>query len=131
MRAGFVSAVIFGLLALFIDVTFLGASSVIATPMQVILEYPIAFGVLGLTGLFRKKSATLAVVGVGFSVFIKFLIHYFVGVYVWVNVYQFPPEWGQYLWPAIYNGSFLLVEFIISAVLIFALVKKRTLEYGL
>ncbi|NWG10872.1 energy-coupled thiamine transporter ThiT [Candidatus Bathyarchaeota archaeon] len=129
--AGIVSAAIFGILALLIDVTFLGAASVIATPVQVILEYPIAFGVLGLAGIFHKKTVAFAIAGVGISIFIKFVIHYLVGVFVWYYVYAFPPEWGQYLWPAIYNGSFLLVEFIISAILIVILVKRGTLEYAL
>ncbi len=131
VRVGVVSGAIFGVLALLIDVMFLGASSIIATPVQVIFEYPVAFGVLGLTGVFHKKTVAPAMAGVSISVFVKFLIHYFVGAFVWVTVYQFPPEWGQFLWPAVYNGSFLLVEFIISVVLIAALAKTKTLEYGL
>ena len=128
---GFIVGAIFGILALFIDVMFLGAASIIATPIQALLEYPIAFGVLGLAGVFHKKTVCVAEVGVALSVFIKFLIHYLVGAFIWVNVYEFPPEWGQFLWPAIYNGSFLLVEFIISAILIAILVKRGTLEYAL
>ena len=131
VRVGVVSGAIFGVLALLIDVMFLGASSIVATPVQVILEYPVAFGVLGLTGVFHKKTVAPAIAGASISVFVKFLIHYFVGTFVWVTVYQFPPEWGQFLWPAVYNGSFLLLEFIISVVLIAALVKTKTLEYGL
>ena len=127
---GFVAGAIFGILALFIDIMFLGAASIIATPLQVFLEYPIAFGVLGLAGIFHKKSVGFAEAGVAISIFIKFLIHYLVGAFIWVNVYQFPPEWGQYLWPLIYNGSFLLVEFVISAILIAILVKRGTLEYA-
>lgn len=130
MRAGFIAGAIFGLAALVIDVILLPYSP-IANPLQVVLEYPIAFGVLGLAGLFHKKSIAFAIIGVSISVFVKFLIHYLVGAFIWVYVYEFPPEWGQFLWPAIYNGSFLLVEFIISAILIAILVKKGTLEYGL
>jgi len=127
---GFISGAIFGILALFIDIMLLPYSP-IANPLQVFLEYPIAFGVLGLAGVFHKKTVGFAIVGTAISVFIKFLIHYLVGAFIWVYVYDFPPEWGQFLWPAIYNGSFLLVEFIISAILIAILVKKRTLEYSL
>jgi thiamine transporter len=131
VRVGIIAGALYGMLALFIDVTLLGASSVIATPVQVVLEYPLAFGVIGLTGLFRNRSATYAVVGAGFAVFVRFWIHYFVGVFVWSTVYAFPPQYGLWVWPAIYNGSFLLVEYIISAILLFALVKRRTLEYRL
>jgi thiamine transporter len=130
-KVGIISGTIFGVLALLIDVVLLGASSIIATPVQVIFEYPVAFGVIGLTGLFRGRTPAFAILGAGLSVFVRFWIHYIVGVLVWSTIYQFPPEWGLWLWPAVYNGSFLLVEFIISAVLLFALIKERTLEYRL
>jgi len=128
--AGVIAGAIFGILAFFIDVMLVGASNVIATPIQAVLEYPVAFGVLGLAGIFKKESVASAISGLSLAAFVRFLIHYFVGVYVWYNVYAFPPEWGQYLWPAIYNGSFLAVEFIISAILIAILVKKGTLKYA-
>jgi len=127
---GFLGGAIFGVLSLFIDIILLPFSP-IATPIQAILEYPLACGVLGLAGIFGKKTVPFAVVGTAVAIFIKFLIHYFVGVFVWFYVYEFPPEWGQYLWPAVYNGSFLLVEFIITAILIAILVKRGTLEYAL
>jgi thiamine transporter len=130
-RIGCTCGAIFGVLALFIDIVLLGAASIIATPIQVFLEYPIAFGVVGLTGLFRNRSALVAVGGAGLSVFIRFWIHYFVGVFVWSTVYTFPAQYGLWLWPAIYNGSFLLVEFIVSGILLYALVQKGTLKYRL
>ncbi|MEM3642145.1 MAG: energy-coupled thiamine transporter ThiT, partial [Candidatus Bathyarchaeia archaeon] len=61
---GLITGAIFGILALFIDVMFLGAASIIASPIQVILEYPIAFGVLGLAGIFHKKTVGFAEAGV-------------------------------------------------------------------
>lgn len=131
IRVGLVAGAVFGALALPIDVISLGASSIIVSPQQVFLEYPVAFGVLGFTGLFHRKTVRFAIAGAGISVFIKFLIHYFVGVYVWYYVYAFPPGYGQYVWPAVYNGSFLLVEFIISVTLLTILVRRRTLDYAL
>jgi len=104
---------------------------VIATPPQAVLEYPVAFGLIGLTGIFYKKTVRLATVGAAMSVFLRFLVHYFVGVFVWYYVYTFPAGYGQYIWPAVYNGSFLSVEFIISAVLLAILVRRGTLEYRL
>jgi len=128
---GVVAGVIFGIIALFIDIMFLGAASIIASPIQVILEYPIAFGVLGIAGVFQKKTVSYAEAGVALSIFIKFMIHYLVGAFIWVYVYEFPREWGQFIWPAIYNGSFLLIEYITSAILMAILVKRGTLEYAL
>jgi len=131
IRVGAISGVVFGILALFIDMLLVGAANIIASPVQVILEYPVAFGVLGITGFLHKKTVGFAVAGVGVSLFVKFLIHYLVGAFIWVYVYAFPAEWGQFLWPAVYNGSFLIVEFIISSILMALLVKRGTLEYQL
>ncbi len=132
VKIGSLAGVVFGILALLIDVMLVGAGNIIVTPIQVFLEYPVAFGVLGLAGLFYKRSSvSSAILGVALGVFVKFLLHYLVGAFIWVSVYDFPPEWGQWLWPAVYNGSFLLVEFIISAVIIAILVKRGTLEYSL
>jgi thiamine transporter len=129
--AGIIAGVIFGVLGLFTDVLLLGASMVVATPLQAVLEYPVAFGVIGLTGIFHRKTVRYAMAGVALSIFIRFLIHYFVGVFVWYYVYTFPIEWGRWLYPAVYNGSFLAVEAAISAVLIAILIRRGTLDYRL
>jgi len=127
--AGLIAGAIFGILAIPIDIALLPYSP-IATPLQAVLEYPIGFAVLGLAGIFHKKTVAFTIAGVVISVFIKFLVHYFVGVFIWYYVYEFP-AFGQYLYPAVYNGLFLVPEFIISAIIITILVKKRTLEYAL
>lgn len=131
IRVGIIVGVIYGVLAFFIDIIYLGVSSIVATPIQAVLEYPFAFGLIGLTGIFHKKTVSFAIVGAALSVFLRFLVHYFVGVFVWYYVYAFPPEYGQWVWPALYNGSFLTVELIISAIILAVLVKRGTLDYRL
>jgi thiamine transporter len=131
IRVGVISGLIFGFLALFIDMLLVGAANIIVSPVQVFLEYPVAFGVLGFAGIFRRKSIGFVVLGAGIGVILRFLLHYLVGVYIWASVYEFPAEWGLYLWPAVYNGSFLIVEFIINAILLPLLVDRGTLEYQL
>jgi thiamine transporter len=128
--AGSVAGIIYGLLALLIDVALLGSAAVIASVPQAIMEYPVAFGVIGLTGMFHKKSVFSAISGAGIAVFIRFLIHYFMGVLVWWYIYTFP-EFGRYIYPLVYNGSFLLPEYIISAVILSILIKRGLLNYGL
>jgi thiamine transporter len=128
VRVGFFAGVIFGLAALIIDVILLPYSP-ITNPIQVVLEYPIAFGVLGLAGMFHSRSTTLAIIGVALSIFVKFLCHFIAGIVFWA--YTVPEGWNPVAWSAVYNGSFLLVEFIICAILMYILVKKKTLEYAL
>jgi len=129
--AGFVGGVIFGLLGLLIDVAFLGPTAVIASAPQAIMEYPVAFCMIGLTGMFRKKTMFYAVSGASITVLIRFLIHYAMGVIVWWYVYPFPLEYGRYLWPLVYNGTFLLPDYIISVVILSILVKTGLLNYGI
>jgi thiamine transporter len=134
IRVGVITGAIFGAIALLIDVLSLGASSVVATPIQAVFEYPVAFGLIGLTGMltgvFHKKTVRLALAGAGIAVFLRFLVHYFAGVFVWYYVYAFP-AYGRWIFPAVYNGSFLTVEYIISAVVLTILIKRGTLDYRL
>jgi thiamine transporter len=132
IRVGLITGAIFGAIALLIDVLSLGASAVVATPVQAVFEYPVAFGLIGLTGLltglFHNKTVGLALVGAGIAVFLRFLVHYFAGVFVWYYVYAFP-AYGRWIFPAVYNGSFLIVEYIISAIVLTILIKRGTLDY--
>ncbi|NIO37683.1 energy-coupled thiamine transporter ThiT [Candidatus Bathyarchaeota archaeon] len=127
-RVGFAAGAIFGLLALLIDVMLLPYSP-ITNPLQVVVEYPIGFGVLGLAGLFRRRSVALSIIGVGVSVLTKFLLHFGAGIVFWA--YTVPQDWNPVAWSAVYNGSFLIPEFVISAIIVYILVKRRTLEYAL
>ena len=131
IRVGVMAGVLYGVLALFIDFVRLGAAAIIATPVQAVFEYPVAFGLIGLTGIFHKKTVRFAMAGASLSVFLRFLVHYFAGVFVWYYVYAFPAGLGQFVYPAVYNGIFLSGEFIISAILLAILVRRGTLDYRL
>ena len=92
---------------------------------QVILDYPVAYACLGLAGLFRKSP----IVGVAVSLTARFLAHFVSGV-VFFGAYA-PPEMGPYVYSAVYNGSYMLPEFVISAILIYLLIQRGILEYGI
>lgn len=128
IKIGFIAGVVYGILAFTIDIVLVGAGNIIATPVQAVLEYPVAFGVIGLTGMFHRRTVTFIVAGEAIAVFIRFSIHVFAGYIFWVYVYAFPPQFG--LWyPVVYNGGFLAVEFTISTFILVALVKRKALEY--
>lgn len=83
-------------------------------PLGIFLDYIFAFGCLGFAGLFRKNifsvlgSITIAMVG-------RFIFHFISGVVLW---YTYAPEgMNIYLYSLIYNGGFMLPEFIITAVI--------------
>jgi len=96
--------------------------SYIVDPVQALLDYPIAFAALGLAGMFRRYP----LIGVGVGMFGRFLAHLASGV--WFFSEYAPVGTHPMIYSAIYNGSYLLIEFIVSAVLIYIIVKKRLLE---
>ena len=92
---------------------------------QVLLEYPVAFGVIGLAGIFKGNELIGAVVSLG----LRFLAHTLAGVVFWSE--YAPPGMSPILYSVIYNGTYMLPEIIISGVFVFALVKRGILEMNL
>ncbi len=89
----------------------------IVHPAQLLLDYPLAYGVLGLAGLFPKN----AVLGSFVGIFGRFIASFLSGV-IFFSQYA---EGNVYLYSAGYQASYLLPEFIISVVLLTVL--QRTL----
>ena len=95
-------------------------------PAQVLLDYPIAFGALGLAGIFRKRP----VIGVGVGMLGRFISHFVSGVFFFS---MYAKDWGMdpVTYSIAYNGSYLLPEFVVSAVIIYLLSKKKLLDFNL
>jgi thiamine transporter len=85
----------------------------IVHPVQVLLDYPVAFGVLGLAGLFRPTTVgtilgTLAATGA------RFVAHFVSGVVFFAT---FAPEgWNPAVYSAAYNAIYLVPSLIIAVV---------------
>jgi thiamine transporter len=115
LRWGVEAGVIYGLVHMVI-------SGDIYYPTQIILDYPLAFGALGLAGAFQKHP----VVGVGAGILGRFVCHFisgvvFFGQYAWEG-------WNVIAYSLAYNATYLVPEFIISAVIIFSLLKTNLLK---
>jgi thiamine transporter len=177
-KIGIFAGAVFGLIALPIDVLLLPYSP-IANPAQVVLDYPLAFSMLGLVGLFKtrgeqpkdlaevggyallcalcfvgaivqnilwlfpavlffalaiaelieKRAWRSVMVGVTVAGVGKFLSHFVSGVVFWSS--YAPANLGPVVYSAVYNASFLIPEFIISAFLMYLLLKRGTLKIDL
>jgi len=119
-RIGIIGGVAFGLVALVEDVY--SGVEVIFYPAQVILDYPLAFGLLGLAGFFQK----IPILGVGVGIAGRFCSHFFSGVLFFAS--YAPAGVSPFIYSAVYNGGYLIPEFVITAALMIALVKVRALE---
>lgn len=94
-------------------------------PVQYLLDYPIAFGLLGLSGIgksFFSKSGDRGiryygaiVFGIFLGIFGRFLGHLTAGA---VFFKEYAGDQNAWIYSAIYNGSFLSLELLISAVII-------------
>lgn len=80
-------------------------------PLQVLLDYPVAFGLLGLAGLFPRRPVVGIVVG-GAG---RWLAHFVSGVIYFAQ--NAPKGTSPAVYSAIYNGSYMLPEVVISVIL--------------
>ncbi len=115
LRAGLEAGAVYGMVNM-------ALGGYIVDPVQALLDYPIAFAALGLAGMFRKHL----VIGVAVGIIGRFLAHFVSGV--WFFWMYAPEGMSPIVYSAIYNGGYLGVELIVSAVIIYIMAKRRLLE---
>ncbi len=88
-------------------------------PAQGLLDYPLAFGALGLAGGFRKYP----LLGVAVGIAGRFVCSFASGIifFTFLSV-------DGVVASAVYNGVYLIPEFAITAAVIFILLKKNLLN---
>ena len=121
LRHGSLPGIVVGALYGFVQMLFGGS---IFHPVQAILDYPVAFGVLGLAGLFssefeKTKKIVPVIKGASLGIVLRMIAHTLTGAIFFAS---YAPE-GQNPWAysIIYNASYLLVEFAITIVIIYLL----------
>jgi thiamine transporter len=87
----------------------------IVHPLQLILDYPLAFAFLGLAGFFRKYQ----VVGIILGGLGRFAMHVLSGV-IFFATYA-PEGTNVWLYSATYNASYMVPELIISIIVMLLL----------
>ncbi len=98
--------------------------------LVVMLDYVVAFGVLGLAGTFyrlmHKKSWAIAISGVIVTT-LRYVCHILSGILIW-GVYA---EEGQtvFAYSLTYNGSYMIPEIIITGVVL-SLLSKFIIKYS-
>lgn len=112
---GIITGITFGLLKLMLG-------GWVFSPTQAILEYPIAFGFLGLAGIF---SDSIEDAGGGkyfqiiLSIFLaiggRFICHLLAGV---IFFSEYAGTQNPWIYSAVYQSSYLVPEFIVSAVVL-------------
>lgn len=89
-------------------------------PVQVLLDYPLAFAALGLAGLFRP-TVVGAVVGAAVAVLARFVCHFLSGVVFFAS--SAPESWNPYLYSAAYNAAYLVPSLLLAGVVVVVLLR--------
>lgn len=114
-KVGLFAATLYGIVQL-------AAEPFIVHPAQLLLDYPIAFGVLGVAGFFQKRPF----VGVTLGIIGRFISHFISGIVFWAD--YTPEGMTPILYSAAYNGGYMLVELVISIYMIYLLQTSKVLN---
>lgn len=107
-KVGLFAAIVYGLVQFALE-------PYIFHPAQVLLDYPIAFGLLGVAGFFQKRPF----IGVSLGILGRFFAHFISGIVFFAS---YSPEGiNPAVYSAVYNGGYLLVELVISIYIIYIL----------
>ncbi len=87
------------------------------TPLSVaaciLLDYLLAFTVLGTAGMFRSKGNIGAVCGIAAAILLRYICHILSGA----TVFAIWCEWDNAWWYAVcYNGAFMLPECVLTVI---------------
>lgn len=108
LKYGLITGIAFGLLQFIIDPYMLSIP-------QVILDYPLAFGALGLSGLFCDKKFGLQF-GYAIGVIGRFICSTLSGVIFFAD--YAPKGMNPWVYSIVYQGSYLGTEMVITLIII-------------
>lgn len=125
LKWGIGSAFVYSLIQLLLGITMDGLLGWGLTPVMlvgtILLDYIIAFTVLGIAGIFVKQGYAGICGGVGLAVALRFLSHFLSGFIIFKNLEQFELFGSIFtnrpmLYSLAYNGLYMLPELIITVV---------------
>lgn len=116
--AGVMTGVAYGVLQMLID-------PYILYPMQLVIDYLLAFGALGLSGLFSKRKNGL-IFGYLTAVFGRYIFAVlsgwiFFGIYAWEG-------WNPLLYSIVYNAIYIFAEAAVTIVILLLPPVKKAME---
>jgi len=112
-RVGVVAGVVYGFLNLALN-------PIVFHPIQVLFDYPLAFGALGLAGLFGPTFRG-AILGTLVAVAARFACHFVSGVVFFAS--YAPEGWNPAFYSAAYNAAYLVPSLVISFMVVVVLLR--------
>ncbi len=79
----------------------------------IVFDYLLAFGLLGISGIFRKRKMPVMLTGVAVAVALRFISHFISGS-IFFDIWM-PEEFSNpFFYSLVYNGSYMLPELIFT-----------------
>ena len=125
LKWGIGSAFVYSLIQLFLGITMDGLLGWGLTPVMlvgtILLDYIVAFTVLGIAGIFAKKGYAGICGVVALAIVFRFLSHFLSGFVIFKNLEQFEIFGSLFtnrpvLYSLAYNGLYMLPELVITVV---------------
>lgn len=125
VKWGFVSAFAYSVIQLILGITVDGLFAWGLTPLMLIgtilLDYILAFSILGIAGIFAKKGTIGMCIGVGIGIISRFICHFTSGCIIFKELEQFEIfgklfENRPVLYSLGYNGLYMLPELLITVI---------------
>ena len=110
---GIVAGAAYGLLDLAIE-------PIALHPVQVLFDYPLAFGVLGLAGFFAPTTRG-AILGTIVAVLARFLCHFVSGIVFFAS--YAPEGWNTIVYSAAYNLAYLIPSLAVALAAVVVLLR--------
>ncbi|WKY48243.1 energy-coupled thiamine transporter ThiT [Eubacteriaceae bacterium ES3] len=107
VRQGVLAGICFGLLDLMIN-------PYVISPIQMLVDYPLAFGALGLSGLLKDKESVIPAYLLGVSG--RFIFSFLSGL-IFFGMYA-PEGFNGFTWSLVYNGSYLFGEAVLTVIVL-------------
>ena len=104
--------------------------SYVLSPLQVCLDYFVAFMALGVSGFFSKKKNGL-IIGYIVAILARGLFHSIGGYIYWME--YMPDNFPQslaFIYPIAYNYAYILLEGVITVVILLLAPVKKALAYA-
>ena len=85
----------------------------------IIIDYILAFTVLGVAGIFKEKGLNGWIGGIALAVALRLFMHFLSGVVIW---HSFGELWGGFstessvLYSLLYNGAYMIPEMIFTII---------------
>ncbi len=132
LKWGLASSFVYSLFQLVFGITMDGLLGWGLTPVMLIgcilFDYVIAFSVLGIAGIFRKKGAGGIYAGMSLAFFGRFVSHFISGYVIFKNLDQWELFGKTFadkpvLYSICYNGLYMLPELILTLAALFILMR--------